>query len=337
MGTNRYLALPLAVLLGSIGTSMAEEYVPAPDHIRSVDELFAEALEIHTVLVTSANGDGCKTTRINGMVTYSGTVQKTYRGQNSERITFCGFSGIAINRIYVLAVEANAVSGQRVVSPDGIFIEQLPGEFYRQLSYESNERKVDGKDVLILGLKQTGLSSSLAAISNASENVFLVSGTYAIEICEAKACQATEAFRKIVGFLVIDESRRQFDEVSAELKSVVNRDTYGDGANYCYYFPKETVGKIGTPVQEDSVGFGNSQRHANGKLTVRFLVDSPDFRFLTELVPHGNGFIGNWKTHYAGNGGVETDYQSAQFIAEKIDDADAGICFEASKKLEPPR
>ena len=155
-----------------------------------------------------------------------------------------------------------------------------------------------------------------------------ISGSYALEICESSSCSSTGDKHKIIGFLTIDVSGKLFESVPETIKRAIDRDTKRKPANYCYWFPQDVSGKKDTLVQDDAVGFGYAEMSEDA-ITLKFLVDSPDFRYFSQVVPQQDRLIGNWRSSYAGDGGIETRFQSAELVAVKNGPPNADTCFAA--------
>ncbi len=154
-------------------------------------------------------------------------------------------------------------------------------------------------------------------------------GTYLIEVCDKK-CKITPTSKKVIGKLIIDSSGQMLSGESEALKLLVRSETGTPSAEYCYYFPEDSPGQHGTTLQLDPIGFGNIDWLADrAKLT--FLNDSPDFRFLSNVVLRGERLLGDWAQSYAGDGGTETKFPQAQLVARRIGRSDSKICTEALK------
>jgi hypothetical protein len=122
--------------------------------IRGVDEVVAEASSIYRVRIYSVDSDACG----NKLTKYKGEIIEIFKGTLTPRtkVKFCGYPGLSNVENYLLAFQ-RLDDEMEVVYPDAVFIERLPDEYYRVLSYESNKYEVDGKKAMVLGFEQENL------------------------------------------------------------------------------------------------------------------------------------------------------------------------------------
>lgn len=143
-------------------TCFATEFSPQLDYIRPVDELLGDASHIDLILVEASSIDQCPFAKDDGLITYKGSIRKTYKSARQEKkITFCGYSGLSVNRSYVIAFQDYGSRKGLFFSPDAVFLQRLPSEFYRLLSFESNLRTVEGTPTILSGRKVADLETLL--------------------------------------------------------------------------------------------------------------------------------------------------------------------------------
>ena len=127
----------------------------ASDYIRPINELIAESEEIRLVRVISGAAGSCGIEGAHGVVSYSSRLIETFKGTASEvTLDFCGFTGLEINRTYLIAFDDPKIDGVRFFSPDGVFLETIPGEYFRLLSYESSKYEVGGRSAIVKGFEE---------------------------------------------------------------------------------------------------------------------------------------------------------------------------------------
>lgn len=153
-------SLFFCVLLASNASlvSAGRNDLTASDYIRPLNELISDSQEIRLLRVVSGAAGSCGIEGARGLVSYSSSVLQTLKGpQVGASLDFCGFTGLEINRTYLIAFDQPRVSGVKFFSPDGAFLETTPGEYFRLLSYESSLYEVEGKLAIISGFKESGL------------------------------------------------------------------------------------------------------------------------------------------------------------------------------------
>lgn len=185
------------------------------------------------------------------------------------------------------------------------------------------------KNALIFSL----LLSCLWWAARASERIATdtIDGTYTFEMCR-ESCSSTKENDKVFGTVVIDESRRKFNADNEAMKFLIRGDIGTLDADYCYCFPSDGPGEHGTLLQSDNVGFGNLIKGQGGSITISFLNDSPDFKFLSRITRFGLDFIGNWSHGFGGHPTIY--FPGAELVLKKTGPADTAICFDAVRKYE---
>jgi hypothetical protein len=120
-------------------------------HIRQSQEVIegsSSLLKIRVISITSLGCDG----------KYDKYVAKplvVYRGKEKalEPFEFCGYAGLNTATTYIVGLESNKPTDSPRLYPDAIFIERMPGDFYRALSYESDKYDCGGKTLMVVGTK----------------------------------------------------------------------------------------------------------------------------------------------------------------------------------------
>ena len=172
---------------------------------------------------------------------------------------------------------------------------------------------------------------TLAVADQAITNV-AVDGTYKITICDGD-CKSDS--KSMSGILVIDRSRNSFSHETEAMQYLMRADSQKFVPNYCYYFDPATSNSKDTLFEYDIVSFGELIRDKDGMLTLFFLIDSPDFRYISKIESASpSSFTGTWSSAYAGNGGDFKEYPKSRLYADRISAPDANICFNAVRRYE---
>lgn len=132
---------------------------PTIGFIRSIDEVLSDSTDVLQISVEKIGSGGCGKEPYEYSVWISGVFKGELRPSNSYQ--FCGYSGLETDRVYVVGLWRDQVGSAGVLYPDAIFIEQMPDEFYRQLSYETHVKDFDGKRYLVEGIEVPGFKELL--------------------------------------------------------------------------------------------------------------------------------------------------------------------------------
>lgn len=185
---------------------------------------------------------------------------------------------------------------------------------------------------LIIGLTLSGCSRMPANHAESRDIEAIPDGTYKIAICSGDCSSDKKA---IHGIMVFDETRKTFSGQSEAMQYLMRADIQTTVPNYCYYFDPETSNGKDTLFEYDIVSFGEQIDETGSDPTLYFLIDSPDFRYISRVRASGdNRLIGDWSSSYAGDGGVQRAFPGTRLHAEKISGPDGSICFDAVRKHE---
>lgn len=122
--------------------------------LREVQQLVAETSFAVKLIVFKSTYDGCKS---NAMNAYDAEVLRTVPGRPQE-FNFCSQAKLELGAPYVVFVNRNDGSKEAVVAEDAVFLERIPGAYYRILPVSMVET-FEGRELLMVGEKVEGFNS----------------------------------------------------------------------------------------------------------------------------------------------------------------------------------
>jgi hypothetical protein len=139
------MAMMLLLLLITQQTTKAAEI----GEIRSVEQVVDQSSSVYQVGVDEIVTHGC-----GNFVKYKVRVMRVFKGQAKEGSTYdvCGYPGLSTAFSYIIGLEVNDAVNKQFFYPDAIFIERLPGEYYRAISYQSNVYTSGNDEYLLAGI-----------------------------------------------------------------------------------------------------------------------------------------------------------------------------------------
>jgi hypothetical protein len=131
---------------------------PENGEIRSVQQVVSQSTSLLKVNVHAVIAGGC-----GKFDKYTVFVLHTFKGREDEKREYdvCGYSGLSTAFTYIIGLEPNEAVDKEFFYPDAIFMERLPGEYYRAVSYQSNVYTAGDNEYLLAGIGVPNLEDKI--------------------------------------------------------------------------------------------------------------------------------------------------------------------------------
>ena len=139
--------------------AQADPYLVA-DEIRTIPELVKHTDSFAEVRVKSSSSVGCPNSGGQAAAYYTAVVIAA-SSKLPSTLRFCSYGTLNLFSTYIVSIVNSPKNSWPVVPLDGIFVERLPDQFFRLVSFESHVVTVGGRTLLVEGSEEKDMASIL--------------------------------------------------------------------------------------------------------------------------------------------------------------------------------